>query len=103
MNIYFESIGTWRHVSEGVEIFVDDETAPEIISAKCKREIMLSLFPDVSVTIQHLNSVHQIFLRIVKLFAGTETNQRSKFRIKLDTKIKENYFFFLSEFDSLVT
>ena len=106
MKIYFESKGTWRHVSEGVEIFVDeeDEVTAEMISAKCKRDMLLSLFPDVSVTVQHLNSAHDMFVRIVKLFAGTETSQRRKIRTKLDTlKFKENYFFFLSEFESLVS
>ncbi len=106
MEVYFKSRNYWEYVSEGqdLELDEDDDLNENMVIGKCKNDLLRSLFPDLQLTARHLDSAHEMYLKIVKIFVGTETSQKRKLRTQIDQlRFEGNFFFFLSEYESAVT
>ena len=106
MQNHFEEKGYWQHVSAGAELNLPEEgeLTAAMVSAKCKSDLLRSFYPDVSLAVRHLSTPNEMYLQVIKMFAGTENTQKNKLRTQLDQlQFHGNYYFFLSEFQSTVT
>ena len=102
---YFESIGLWDHVLNGAEIITEEEedADAEMVAAKCRRIILHSLERDVSATVRHLQSAHEMYLRLKKLFVGTPTAAIRSLRKKLsNVRFQGCFRSYLTEYSNAV-
>ena len=76
LHTYFEALRLWEHVQDHAEMEVeeDDEDTTEIYDARCRRDILLSLHKDVTMSVRHLQFSHQMFTRVKKIFVGNFPN-----------------------------
>ena len=98
LQTHFEAMGTWAHVSSGAAIVVgkDETETAEMKEAKCRRDILLSLHDDISLSVRHLSNAHEMFKRVKKMFVGSLASQKRELRNKLQAlKFEGNYFFFI--------
>ena len=106
METHFRAKGFWNHVNTGAELVVgeDDDETPEMKAAQCRRDILLALHKDILTTVQHLPTANEMFARVKKLFLGSLANQKRILREKLaKLAFGGNYFYFLSNYESLVS
>ena len=98
---YFQSVGLWDHVLNDEEIETEEDATetPARLSAKCRRIMLLTLDEIILLSIRHLESPHEMFSRVKKMFVGTEHNQKRKLRILINSiKFESSYFEYLSKY-----
>lgn len=94
------------NVSQNIRVVLpdDDPLTLEMIGAKCKANVLSSVYPDVYLAVRHLETPFEMFQKVKKNVVGSEASQKRKLREKL-TKIhfKESYFKFLNQFKEIVS
>ena len=104
---WFRSKGCWNHVLNNEDVVPlndEEEIDMERISSKCKSDLLQSLYPDVSIAVRHLQTPQEMYQRIMKMFVGTEIQQRRKLRDRLaNLEPRDNFFSFINQFESAVS
>ena len=102
LQTHFEVRDLWNFVSQGEEPEERENESAAVLAAKAKRDLIAALHAELVSQVFHLESAHDIFTQIKKMFVGSETAEKRKLAAKLQGLKFEGYYGYLNQFKVLV-
>ena len=102
LKTHFEVKDLWGFVESGEELEDRENETAAVLAAKAKRDLIAALHAELVGQVIHLETAHDIFVELKRLFVGSETAERRKLGARLQGLKFEGYFGYLNEFKVLV-